>query len=161
LADEEDLDQGVEGNEEPEPTTPIDWEKEARKARKEAAKHRVELRRVKFEAKYGPDIAELVPAELPPEKWESQAEIVKARLSAGRPEEPEQQREEAPAPKVEPTPDEQRIAAASGGTSGSPAAEKMGAKAWMDLRRDNPAEADRVLLGGGVDLEGAPSPRPL
>jgi hypothetical protein len=156
--DDDELDQDVETPEAQGQTLPDRSDAEWKKLQHENRSLRGRLRRSEIEAKHGKDVAELIPEEVPLSKWEDFAEKLAAKLSVERSEET-QQREEAPAPKEELTPEERNLAAASGGTSGSPAAERISAKSWMELNQKNPAEARRLLNSGGVILDGSPNPR--
>jgi hypothetical protein len=71
----------------------------------------VRLRRSEVTAKYGAEVVDMIPDELPIRKWDEFAEKLHARL-AERPTAPEDKGEDAEAPE-EPTPAERKLAAVS------------------------------------------------
>jgi hypothetical protein len=158
VPEDDDLDQEVE-TPEPDEQAAVRSDADWKKLQHENRSLRGRLRRSEIEAKHGKDVAELIPDEIPLSKWDEFAEKLAAKISVERPEDPVQQREVVPAPKEEPTPEERNLAAASGGTSGAPAAERISAKSWMEMNQSNPAEARRLLASGGVILDGSPNPR--
>lgn len=141
---DDDIDQHTE---EPDDRAAPDWETEARKARREAHSLRRRLRRTEIEARFGRDVAELIPDELPIHKWDEFAGMIAARLP--QPVEEAARPDEDVAPTLEPTPEERRIAAAfAGGTSGYHGEADIGtlsAKEIMELGKENPALAARQI----------------
>lgn len=153
----DDLDQEVEEPKEesaPEPASAQpDWEAEVRKLRKENQGLRRKHRRSELEAKYGAEVIELIPEELPISKWDGYAEKLTAHL-ATKPTQTDQATEEAA---EEPPPeDAERLAAVAKGTgSGTAASSKTYDRAeWDELFR-NPStrqEALRAAQEGRVRL---------
>lgn len=158
----DDLDQDVEEPAEtPGPTaeqlTPDYWQRKAEKAGREAQQLRTRLRRTEMTAKHGADIVELIPETLPLKEQESLADKLAERLRVAPSETVEVTEEAAP---VEPTPQEQRLATVnSSSPSSSPAVARISAREWMDIRQKNPAEANKLLLSGGVELAEEAHPR--
>lgn len=122
---------------------PRDWEAEARKARKEAQSLRSRLRRTEIEAKYGADVADLIPDSMPMREWDDFAEKLADRLAGSQ---TTSDPVDVVASNPEPTPEEQRLAAAAG-TSGysTSAAERPSAKEILELGRVSPGAATREI----------------
>lgn len=120
---------------------------------------RVRLRRTELQAKFGPDISELVPDTLPLKEWEAFAEKLQDfKGPAAQTDQTESVEVEAPV--EEPSPAERQLAAVSrSSATGGPAASRMSAREWMDLNQKSPGEAMKLLRGGGVELEGPANPQ--
>jgi len=125
-------------------------EKDNAKLREENKNARLKLRRSEIQEGYGSQIAELIPEELPQDKWQEYAEKLKGLVPSTQP--PEGEDTEA-ATKWEPSEDEKRLAAVNKGPSSAAEGTKqaMSAVEWMRLRAENPSEADRALVGGRVE----------
>lgn len=139
---DDDLDPEVEAaTEAPSDTrSDADW----KKLQQENRSLRSRLRRTEIEAKHGKDVAELIPDELPLTKWEEFAEKLAAKTQAERPVVPEQT-ETPETPKVEPTAEETRLAAAADTTPPPSTQTSVATAAEIgELMRTNPAEGLKV-----------------
>lgn len=125
-------------------------EKEFKKLQAENKSLRGRLRRTEIEARYGKDIADLIPGSLPMREWLEFAEKVRDRIAeestAGRFAQTGQSVEEVSNP--EPTAEERNLAlAAAAGTSGyhDTALEGLSAKEILELGKVSPGAAERLI----------------
>lgn len=124
----------------PEPIEPPSPDAKLKKLQNENRSLRTRLRRSELEAKHGKTVADLIPDEVPLTKWDEYAE----KLAAFASERPEERTagQEAEVPKEEPTPDEQKLAAATGATSGAGAATvEMTPREIRELGKADPVRA--------------------
>lgn len=133
-----------EGPEEPKAGSDKDWQAEVERLKKENFKLREKARRSDLAAKFDPEIAELVPAQLPAEEWESYAERLQA-LRGSAPStasESQQPTEATDAPRVEPTEAERAFTAvANTPRSGTTQPETLTARQIQELMQSDPARA--------------------
>jgi len=121
---DDDLDQGSEETEEKEEPSTGGGDTVPRnqyeKVQKEARSLRTRLRRTEVEAKYGKEVVELIPEELPLTKWDEYAEKLSTKLKPEPAAETDTPAEEKP---EEATPKEKKLAAVStaqeGGAEGT------------------------------------------
>jgi hypothetical protein len=114
------------------------------KLRKENRALRVRLRRSEVTAKYGSEVVDLIPDELPIRKWDEFAERLHARLAERPTESPEDKGEPAETPE-EPTPAEKKLAALSkAGSEVQSATAHISLDDWRAMVKD-PAEHERAV----------------
>lgn len=125
------------------------WKAEAEKAFRARDDARQELRTT-IQAGYDPEVAELVPKDLPPTEWKAYADrLIAFRGNTPNPTEKAEaeapQEAEAPAEQLQA---EQRLATVAGQAPGTPAAQpgEMSGKDLMDLYKSDPAEATRRAI---------------
>lgn len=152
--DTDDLDQES-GEQEapPDPAAFAKMQKSLKEANEEAKKARLELQRVKLEKVYGDKVMALVPASLPQEEWEAQAERVKVMLAGNT---PEQTAPEAPPP-VQETEPVGFGTVANAPPPGTQASEPLlTAHQLHDLFKTDPSRATQMLNAGQFQKEGRP-----
>jgi hypothetical protein len=143
VADEDTLDQEEEEAPQLDPKAVAKLQKELAKAREEAKKSRLELRKAEVREEFGADIVELIPDELPQEKWAEFAGKLKEKLapSAEQEQAPEQ---EAEAPQTGSEAALAAVAAPSPASAQAPADQKTPREIY-EIGLQNPAEAERLL----------------
>lgn len=153
MSDEFEPDQDVEPSEDQEQAAGED--KRHLKLQKENESLRRRLRTFEAAEKYGKDVAELIPEELPITKWDEFAEKLKVKFSAVQFPTPTEATEEAP---EEPTPEERQLAAVTkqGPSGAGPSPGIYSAEEAIRVYSENPEQYRRLREAGLVKLEKLP-----